>query len=353
MLNTENNVLQQVDYSTNAILMLNASCQGIVESYINPSSSGWYTVIENNLVTAQRLVREWRNSGTVYFNQDILESTINCGQLFIASKNQIINNFDALIVSPDEKIKENLIDSLNDLKNTVDLLYTGITSYEDKLKAWGNKMASAHSNLIFTVKQVQQQEEDIKSEIDAINSIITSIQQQINIDKDAIAKAKAQEKRAKTETIIGIILVPFTGGVSLILAGIGVASIADAEAKISSLNASIQDYQSKIYTDQSKLNDDNKQIVTLQGLTIGTNTVLDDMSRIDDALDSLKTLWQLYSDDMQNIINKITKAELSDDFIVAKAWFNAACIEWESVVPNALILKDGAITTSHIYLNHN
>src|SRR5690606_5618063 len=121
-----------------------------------------------------------------------------------------------------------------------------------------------------------------------INQKITNLQNQIKTDRKAIAKAKEARKKGITETIFGVLLAPFTLGASLILAGIGVASIAEADQKISEMEKSITKYQKSIVDDQVNLTDDQKAVSSLKGLLMGLSSVLSDMNLISESLQVLK-----------------------------------------------------------------
>src|SRR5690606_40654466 len=107
---------------------------------------------------------------------------------------------------------------------------------------------------------------DLKSQITEINQKIDNFKSQIKADREAIAKAKKAREKGIVETIFGVILAPITLGASLILAGIGVASIAEAESKISDMEKSISQYQKSIVSDQANLSDDQKEVTTLNSL---------------------------------------------------------------------------------------
>jgi hypothetical protein len=74
-----NKLKEQLNFSTNAALMLNSACQAIVETYLEPSNSPWFNPVREELSEAQKLVRSWRQEGYLYFDNDILTETANCG----------------------------------------------------------------------------------------------------------------------------------------------------------------------------------------------------------------------------------------------------------------------------------
>jgi outer membrane murein-binding lipoprotein Lpp len=343
----DNKIIQQVNQSANAMRMLNASCQGIVEAYIHPTQSSWYDVLENELVNAQRLVRGWRINGSLYFDQYILDTSIACGQNFTNNKETILQYFDALIAGS-EGVKQKLLLLLQQLEGPVNQLNAQINEYENNLKDFAMKMQGARDAMAASVNEIQAQESSYQSQINALNAKIAALQQQIQADRDAIARAKSEEKKAIVETIFGIIFAPVTGGLSLILAGIGVGSIAEAESQISSMGVSINDYQDKIQRDLATINDDARQIAVLQGLIMPVVTAIQDADLISTALDGLKVLWQLQADELVDLMNKINRAENAEEYVVGKAWFIAACAQWEAIHINSQAIKDAPLRVVHI-----
>jgi FtsZ-binding cell division protein ZapB len=344
----DNKIIQQVNQSANAMRMLNASCQGIVEVYIQPSESNWYNVLENELVNAQRVVRGWRINGSLYYDQYILDTSIACGQNFTNNKDIILACFDTLIAGKNDEAKNRLVHLLHQLLAPIAQLNGSINEYENSLKDFAIKMQSARDAMAKTVKEIQSQEAAYQSQIESLNGKIADLQRQIQADREAIARAKSEETKAIVETIFGIIFAPVTGGLSLILAGVGVSSIAEAESQMSAMAISIDNYQQKIQHDLSTIHDDVKQIAVLQGLIMPVSTAIQNADLISTALDGLKMMWQLQADELNNITGKITKAENTQEYIVGKAWFISACAEWEAIHLNSQAIKDAPLRVVHM-----
>lgn len=325
--------------STNSALMLNAACQGIIESYIQPSASPWYKIIKEELSEAQAIVKEWRTQGYLYFDQDILAKIIECGQAFMDSRQEILDYFDKLENKLDTDTKAKLLKSMKKLILPIRVIINSINGYENSLKSWGDKMQKIHNKLSLTIDEIQSQAADLHIEIQAINEKINELKKQIIADRKAISKAKEEEKKEKREVIIEIILAPFTGGISLILAGIGVSSIFEAEGKIASMQASISGYQKEITGFQQKNSDDEKKISFLNSITLTTSIVLNDVEEIDSSIDSLKIKWEAFYSEFNGIIDKISKSEQQEEIVISRAWFEAACNEWKVIMPHSESLR--------------
>lgn len=338
----------QIDASMGAILMLNSSCQAVIEAEIAEVDSPWYQQLDQELGAAENLVIGWRESGVLYFQSDILDAITAAGQAFLSSKPQIDGLFAALEQNFSAAGKANLIAAMQALEPPTQAMIGQIADYLAKLKAFEEAMGSADQTMRNTVGQIQEQEQEIQSQIDGINAQIKALTAQIKIDRAAIAKAKSARTGGIIETIFGVLLAPFTGGVSLILAGIGASSIADAQGMIDSMESTISGYQQTIVGDQTTLGDDQKVVATLNGLTMSTGLVLSDMDNIETALDSLRTSWTTLDGELAGVIAKLQAATSAAYLVVSQAWYDAACNEWTLIVDHVADLGGREITTSRV-----
>jgi peptidoglycan hydrolase CwlO-like protein len=223
-----------------------------------------------------------------------------------------------------------------------------IGNYESALTSWGNLVQKVQSKMAQTVGEIQEQESQLRTEINAINSNIAELKKQIQADREAIAKAQAEKSKGIKETILGIMLAPLTGGASLILAGIGVSSISEAEGKIKILQDTINNYQGKISGYQQQMTQDQKEISSLNGILLTADIVLKDIEMIGTALDPLKTNWEAFEKEINDVIEKIGRAENSSDIILQKAWYEAACDEWNAIVPHLESIQNLSLSTNMI-----
>jgi len=338
----------QINQSMNSMLMLHSSCQGIIEASINPVSSSWYPILLGELGDAENLVVDWRQNGYLYFQQDILNQSINCGQAFINAKADIDSKYDQLQKSYSQQLKDKIVNALQALSTPVQGLTKQISGYEDKLKIFERNMETVHAKMAKTVAQIQNEEASIQADITKINTLIGELKKQIIKDREVIAKAEKARTRGILETIFGFLLAPFTGGLSLILAGIGVSSIAEAESHIKDMETTIKKYGKEIIGSQGELSDDLKEIATLHGLLLSVSMALSDLGLIGKTLDDLRVNWAILEGELTNIIGEVTKADNSKDALVGQFWFESACNQWEEIVPHSQDLSGRSITTSHV-----
>jgi predicted nucleic acid-binding Zn-ribbon protein len=340
---------QQITQSMGAMLLLHASNQALIEVSITPSASPWYKVLNGELATVENLVVDWRQNGFLYFQQEILEQIVACGQAFAGQQATIDGLFKKLEGDFSAGIKQQIVDALTTLEAPINGMVAQIAAYSGKLAQYEKDLSAPLHQMEVTSAQIQAQAANIQAEINTINAKIANLKKQVIIDRRAIAKAKAARSRGIAETIFGILLAPFTGGVSLILAGIGVGTIAEAEEKVKSLESTISGYQSSIASDQTKLNSDEKQISTLHGLTMSVEIAISDVKDIDAALDSLRTTWGVLLGSLQNAVKDVQRSDNAQAAIVAQVWYDAACNTWKDVISFAQELTaNNAPTPTHV-----
>lgn len=336
----------QIDGAMSAVVLLNASCQAVIEAQIEGVGSSWYPQLDGELGAAEDLVLDWRQSGVLYFSSQVLQTIQQAGNAFTAGAPQIQTLLAALIKGPSDSVQAQLVSALQALQPPIQSIVSQSGDYLTKLKAFEVNMEIPHQNMQATIGAVQAEEQRLQAQITSINAQIASLNTQIQADRDAISKAESKRTSGIIETIFGVLLTPFTGGASLILAGIGVASIAEAQTLIASMQTQIIGYQQTIAGDQTELSTDDQVIVTLNGLTLSTGMVLGDMDRIAIALDSLRTGWTAFAGELLDTITKLQKSASASEAILAEAWYNAACDEWAVIVEHVGDLIGASTNTS-------
>jgi DNA repair exonuclease SbcCD ATPase subunit len=221
---------------------------------------------------------------------------------------------------------------LEALAGPLQTLSDGIGGYRSALASYETRMVDVEQRMQDTVAKIQVQEDSIKAQIAAINAKIEGLRQQIQTAREAIAKAKEKRTEGIVETIFGVIAAPFTGGLSLVIAGIGVSSIVEAESVINQLEGDIRNQQTAIVQDQRQMSKDQVEISGLQALVMSADLILHDIAFLDTSLDTLRTGWGVVAGELQGTITKVKDAEDSDIGVVVQAWFNGAVKEMAIVV---------------------
>ena len=322
----------QINQSVSAMALLNSSCQGLIETSITPSTSPWYPVLDKELGTVENLVVGWRQSGFLYFQQQIVQQVGSCGQAFLKAQPRIDGQFVELEQNFTQALLQKIANELTKLEDPVNGMIVAIAAYGARLKIFETALEAPAQAMAQTIAQVQAQEQDIAAEIAQINSQLATLQQQLQTDRAAIAKAEAKRTSGIFETIFGVLLAPFTGGASLVLAGFGVASLVEAQAEVSHLEDEISGYQQQIVGDTAHLTTDQQQVATLQGLLVSTNVASSDIAQLFSALDALRITWGVLLGELQNSAATVAKAESYENALVAKVFFDAACNAWQQIL---------------------
>jgi cell division protein FtsB len=340
----------QLDTSLSAVALLNASCQAVVEAEIQPVQSDWYGTLDQQLGTAETLVLGWRRGGALYFGSGILASVTAYGSTFTAARPQVDAAFAALENDFSVDGLAALVAMLKALEPPLASMESAVQTYLAQLATFEDAMLAVQEQMSATVAQVQAQEAEIQAQITAINATIAALDAQVQTDRAAIAKARSAETTGIVETIFGVLLAPITGGASLILAGIGVASIAGAQELVDQLESAISGYQTTIANDQANLTQDQQTVATLNGLTSSTQLVLDDIGSIGTALDALRTTWTLFGGELTQTVSDLGNAQTAAVLVVAQAWFDAACDSWAAVVAHANALAGLPVSTARVQI---
>lgn len=322
---------QQISDSIGTMLLLNASCQALIEASIAPSSSPWYPILDQEVGQAENLVVGWRQNGYLYFQQQILGQIAACAQAFLAAQPGLDGLFAQLQTQFDSTLVAQITARITALEAPVNAMIDATNTYTGKLNTFNTQLAVPYASMNESVAQIQAQEADIQEQITLINAQIAQLQQQVQTDRQAIAQAQAKKTSGLIETIFGVLLTPLTGGISLVLAGIGVATIAEAQAQVSSLETTIGQYQSTIAGDQQNLTSDQQQVATLNGLTMSLSLAIGDIAAMTTALDALNTSWGVLTGELVNAAGDVAQAANARQALVAQVWFDAACNTWQSI----------------------
>lgn len=340
----------QVSTSLSAMVLLNSSCQGVVETYISetPGAEQWYSKVQSGLDAVQKLVREWRLSGNLYFNQTLVDTVISTANAFVETEAKANDYFNQLGNGFDTDIQKKLIDLVKEISTPVTALEQNAQQYNAALNSWAKQVGDAEQNLNQIVSDIQSQEAQLQSDIVLINEQIADMKEQIKADREAINKARSEEKKGIFETVFGVVLAPFTGGLSLILAGIGVSSIVEAEQAVSNLEDSIKKSRANISSDLTELSDDQKQVVSLKALLLSVGTVINDCTYITTALEALQTTVGSIRQEADGVVDKLSSATNSEQLILEKVWFEAACNEWQDILETTQTLSQANPSVSHV-----
>jgi hypothetical protein len=309
---------------------LTAACKGIMITELAHSSSAWHNSLQSELTKAQLIARAWVNEISTVWQGKVLDCIAHCKNRFSQDKGLIAQLFDQAQTDPAKRGQ--LLAMLAALDREIQLVAGATYEYGAIFSAWGQKLQIVHDRMKTMIGDIQAKESSVAAEIAATNALIAELKQQVTRERQAIAEAKSKESAGIVETIFGVLLAFVSLGASLVLAGIGVASIVEAEEKVAALEATISSYQSKIVAQSKNLSRDQAQIAALQGLIAPIGIALEDLEIAAQLVDNSKVGWHAFSQEMQDTLGKIEKAETAEVLIVQKAWFHAACLELDSIL---------------------
>lgn len=321
----------QLDAGLAGVALLGSSCQAVIEAEIERVQSDWWEQLDQELGAAEKLVVNWRQSGVLYFDSEVVDAVGRASSAFLDARAPIEALFEALAKHFDPGEKEQLVARFRALQQPVAAIAAKIGDYLSRLEAFEKAMGGVQQRMETTVAEVQAKEAELESTIQSINAQIKQLNEQVQTDREAIAKVRSERTTGIIETIFGILFAPVTGGASLILAGIGVASIAEAEGAIGKLEGLISGFQQTIAGDQTTLSDDQRIVATLNSLTMSTKLVLTDLESIARALDTLRDTWITFEGELEGTIAKLESAQDSASLTVSHVWYTAACKEWQDV----------------------
>jgi len=330
---------------------LTAACRGILDTRLAPSGSHWHAPLQADLAALQRIAALWRDEHAGTLHGRVLAAVAQGGRAFLEARDPVNQLFAGAEAAPD-RARAGLQDRLSRLQESVRAISGAALAFEEGLKGWGGSLRAAHDELGATIRRIQGEEESLGAQVRALNATIASMQGEIIRDRQAIASARSQREKGILETVFGILLVPITGGLSLILTGIGVSSIAEAEGKVAALEQTIRSYQARIAADQRNMTQDQAQVATLQALTVSAGVALSDADSALKLLDGVRTTWNAFLQELTGVIAKLGHARTAQAIAVERAWWNAACREWELIAAGTQALLGAPRATRVVTCAH-
>jgi hypothetical protein len=337
---------EQLDANASATANLSVSCQAILSTYLHPVASPWYRSLNSLLQQAQSLAAQWRNNHASELHIGVLTYVLQCGQAFAAQQENVTHLFSVGDNIPG--VKAQLVEVLTGLRNSTHMIISGIANYEARLLDWGERLDSVQRGMNHTVAEIQAEAGNLQARIAAANAAIAAMATELIRDRQVIAEARCKSNNGIVETVFGVLFAPFTGNLSLILTGIGVASMMETQTKVSALESTIKSYQDRIAAAQQMLNRDQAQLVTLNGLLVSGSIALSDVQAASRTLDQLRTSWNAFFEEMSGVVGMIANEQYPSAWEVEKAWFVAACREWDAIVAGAQGILGSTITTKNV-----
>lgn len=314
--------LGRLSESTNASILLQNACQGILKSSIRPVNSSWYPKLQEEFNQLKVVVTQWENDGWSTYKTQILQGVLSFGQSFSSQKSEM----DRLLSSKNTADWLSAANIFLSLSDQLEALKNATVAYREHLSAFERNMSAVHEQMSKTLAGIQAQERDLAVQIQQTNQNLKNLASEIKRDRDVIAKAKREQPG---KTVLSIFTTIVTFGLSDLLGGIGVSSIAEGERKIASMENRVLQVQQKMAQDCANLTNEQQTIVSLHALSTSSNMVVEDMNRAEAALDSLKVTWDLLGEELTDIKEKLEKSTEASFAALCLAWYHASLNEWD------------------------
>jgi chromosome segregation ATPase len=338
-----------------AFLFLNVitgACHSIVnQSFIAPTPKpDWFDTLNGELDDSKTVANTWINDLAEDVIKQIPLSIINYDTTYTAFTQKIhdiANAHPEAQGSDNQYVKQvqGLIDEMLNSDGAVNSIIQTMEDTDTKLKEWGKKIQTAHDNLQNGAVNIQQAETDLQTDIDKMNNDIQNLHDSIDTENKVIAGAAIGIGVGLLIMVVGIALIPETGGASAyIAAGSGALMVVGGAATWGVMQHKINEQFDQINEDTKQLNDDKRQLISLQSLAAAANTVVNNLATTSQALSELRTFWGTFKGELEGVQTKLNNAEKSLNIIVQDTFTDAAMNEWRMAVDTATQLSEMTIT---------
>ena len=319
-----------------SLQIVTTACHGVLNtSFVAPSEKPeWFDDLDAKLASAKVLANEWIDDIAPEMTASIPAHVINYGTTYSALSTEIINllDEDPTASGTDNTTIQQAFALISALHTEVDKIITEVEATETKLKTWGDNMQTAHDDLFNGATNIQSAQTDLQADIDAMNSAISGLHAQIDAENKAIAAGAAAIGVGFLALVAGVALAPVSGGASLVVAGIGAAAIVGGSVTWGVMQDKINDQFKEIAKDEKQISADQLQIISLQSLSLSANSAISSIATATQALSDVKTMWNIFKDELQGVLTKLETTDESLMAIVNKAYVIAAQKEWDLAV---------------------
>jgi len=324
--------------------LITQSCHGVVNTVFtapNPKPD-WFDALNANLDTAKATATNWIDNLAPEVTGGVPVQVIDYGTTYsaiVAKIDSIALQYPAAQGAGDPHVTE--------VRELVAALQTQVTQIIGKcdatdkaLKTWGDQMQVSHDALSGGAASIQKAETSLSADISKMNEAITTLNNTIHQENIAIAASAGAIGLGLILTVVGIALAPETGGASLLVAGTGALLVVGGAVTWGIMQHKINEQFDEVAKDQSELQDDNRQMVALQGLASASSTAVQYITSATSALSDFRTSWAVFEGELQGVATKLADAESALSVIVADAFTDASAAEWADATAFAQSLSN-------------
>lgn len=316
--------------------IVTSACHGVLNTnFTAPSPKPeWFDDLSQKLDNAKVLANQWIDDLAPKMTASIPTHVINYGTTYDAITDQIVQLLDEnpTAKGKDDPTVKQVFALIQALEQEASQIVQEIEDTQTQLKTWGDAMQQAHDDLFNGAKNIQDLQTDLQTDINKMNNAIAGLHAQIDEQNKIIAGMGAAIGVGLFAMVVGVALAPVTGGYSLIGTAIGAAAVVGGAITWGVMQHKINQEFDEIAEDQQKLNDDQRQLVALQGLSLAANSAISSIAVATNALSDIKTMWTVFQNELQGTIDKLENADEELMAIVNKAYVLAAQKEWKLAV---------------------
>ncbi|HCN46835.1 MAG TPA: non-hemolytic enterotoxin lytic component L1 [Pseudomonas sp.] len=341
MTQAPDNLFGNTGTSYNASQLITFACHALANTvFTSPSPQPqWFPTLNSELLAAQALAQQWIGTLGPQVSSTIPLQVINFGSDFTAATTTIQQ-----IVAQDPSAQgadnPNVIEIQTIIQDTllqpIEQVISAMTTTSTSLTNWGTQMQTAHTNLSSGATNIQSTETALQANITQMNDAITSLTAEIQQENEIIAGSAAGIGVGIFGLVAGIALAPETGGASLLVGGVvGAAGIIGGGVTWGVMQSKINSQFAQIAADQQTLQDDQRELVALQGLQIASSGALASINLATQFLSKLQTQWGTLQGELKGVVSQLENAENSVQVITQGVFTNAAITEWTTAMQTA------------------
>ncbi len=332
-----------------AINIITAACHAIQNTHLNPLQAwekdpskkpDWFDPIVKHLDEAKTLATQWTEDIGPAITSKLPAKIVTYGSTYSAVTAKIVEIADANPTArgADDPNVKNVFELISALKTEVGSIHDDLMAEDETMKKWGADMQTAFDNLSSGVGDIQAAEADLQADIGKMNSAIEGLRAKIKGENQAIAAAGIAIGVGLLALVAGIALAPVTGGGSLVVAAIGGAAVIGGAVTWGIMQHRIDEQYDEIADDQKEIEEDQRQLVALKGLEMGTQQAVDALATATSALSNVRALWLLLAGELEGVIDQLNLANKDLALIVNEAFVQGAAKEWDAATDLAKTL---------------
>jgi hypothetical protein len=303
----------------------------------------WWATLLNDFPTVKEHAGVWGNEIMADLH-DIPKALVDYSTLFLERADEAISDAQTLQGNPGDS------GALGDLTGKVSDMLTRLQQNKSSLGELTTKIDEFAANLT--------------SDLDTLQKAVTSAEQSQGVDLATVndLKTKVGELEAKIQTyteqlevaeigigvsifigVIGIALIPVSGGASAVLIGVGVAGLGGSIAGTVVLHHDIEETQAEITQDQLTAEELTKQALALVGVAHSMQQLSEKAAAASTAVTAIEKACGDLADSLGAVVAELEKAttdETAANYVAVVSDLEAAKTDWATVKTDAEDMAD-------------